>query len=71
MTAVIKEINYRIEFFSFWHCGSGLAAGADLDERVIRDHDNLPFQDAQLRECSGMRQKLFTASVNIQGMNTS
>lgn len=43
MTAVIKEINYRIEFFSFWHCGSGLAAGADLDERVIRDHDNLPF----------------------------
>lgn len=36
-------IDYTIEFFSFWHCGSGLAAGADVDELVIRDEDGLPF----------------------------
>lgn len=36
-------IDYTIEFFSFWHCGSGLAAGADADELVIRDEDGLPF----------------------------
>lgn len=36
-------INYRIEFFSNWHCGSGLAAGADTDALVIKDKDGLPF----------------------------
>ena len=36
-------IDYTIEFFSLWHCGSGLAAGADVDERVIRDKDGLPY----------------------------
>ena len=36
-------IDYRINFFSFWHCGSGLAAGADVDELVIKDEDGLPY----------------------------
>ena len=37
-------INYQIEFFSYWHCGSGLAAGADMDALVIKDkRNNLPF----------------------------
>ena len=37
------KITYQIEFFNEWHCGSGLAAGADVDALVIKDKDNLPF----------------------------
>ena len=37
------NINYKIEFFSDWHCGSGLAAGADVDELVVKDKNGLPF----------------------------
>ena len=39
----MTEIKYKIEFFSNWHCGSGLAAGADVDALVVKDKDNLPF----------------------------
>ncbi len=36
-------IKYKIEFFSNWHCGSGLAAGADVDALVIKDSQGLPY----------------------------
>jgi CRISPR/Cas system CSM-associated protein Csm3 (group 7 of RAMP superfamily) len=36
-------IEYRIKFHTDWHCGSGLAAGADVDALVIKDKDGLPF----------------------------
>jgi CRISPR/Cas system CSM-associated protein Csm3 (group 7 of RAMP superfamily) len=36
-------MRYRIEFFTDWHCGSGLSSGADLDLLVIKDKDGLPF----------------------------
>lgn len=36
-------IKYEIEFFSNWHCGSGLAAGADVDALVIKDSQGLPY----------------------------
>lgn len=36
-------MRYKIEFFSYWHCGSGQTAGADVDELVIRDVSGLPF----------------------------
>ncbi|MBQ9822002.1 MAG: CRISPR-associated protein [Muribaculaceae bacterium] len=39
----MNELNYKIEFFSEWHCGSGLSAGADIDALVIKDSDGLPF----------------------------
>lgn len=39
----MKDIKYKIQFFSNWHCGSGLAAGADVDLLVIKDKNNLPF----------------------------
>lgn len=39
----MSDIKYTIEFFSDWHCGSGLAAGADVDALVVRDKNNLPF----------------------------
>lgn len=37
------DINYQITFHSCWHCGSGLAAGADVDALVVKDKDQLPF----------------------------
>lgn len=37
------RLKYTIEFFNEWHCGSGLASGADVDALVVRDKDNLPF----------------------------
>lgn len=37
------NIRYKIEFHTDWHCGSGLAAGADMDALVVKDKNNLPF----------------------------
>lgn len=37
------DINYTIQLHSYWHCGSGLAAGADVDALVIKDKDGLPY----------------------------
>jgi CRISPR/Cas system CSM-associated protein Csm3 (group 7 of RAMP superfamily) len=39
----MSNIKYKIEFFTDWHCGSGLSSGADLDLLVIKDKDRLPF----------------------------
>lgn len=39
----MADIKYKIEFHTDWHCGSGLAAGADVDALVVKDKDNLPF----------------------------
>jgi len=36
-------INYKIEFFDHWHTGSGLSAGVDVDDLVIKNKDGLPF----------------------------
>lgn len=37
------DLHYKLEFFSDWHCGSGLAAGADVDALVVKDDAGLPF----------------------------
>lgn len=39
----MKDIKYKITFFSNWHCGSGQAAGADVDELVVKDRNGLPY----------------------------
>ena len=36
------NIIYKIKLLSDWHCGSGLASGADVDELVIKEQ-NFPF----------------------------
>lgn len=38
-----KTIKYKINFYTDWHCGSGLSAGVDLDALVIKDKKKLPF----------------------------
>lgn len=37
------KLRYKIEFHSYWHCGSGLASGSDVDALVIKDQNGLPF----------------------------
>ncbi len=37
------DITYSIRFFSRWHCGSGLSAGADVDNLVVKDKNGMPF----------------------------
>lgn len=37
------DIKYKITFHTYWHSGSGLAAGADADLLVIKDREGLPF----------------------------
>ena len=37
------DIIYKLEFFSYWHCGSGLSAGADVDQLAVKDENGLPF----------------------------
>ncbi len=39
----MKNIKYIIQFYSPWHCGSGLSAGADVDTLAIKDKNNLPY----------------------------
>lgn len=40
---MVMDLSYTIKFYSEWHCGSGLAAGADLDALVVKDSEGLPF----------------------------
>lgn len=37
------DIIYKVEFFTDWHCGSGLSAGAYVDALVVKDSDGLPY----------------------------
>lgn len=37
------NIKYTIDFHTYWHCGSGLAKGADVDALVIKDKNGLPY----------------------------
>lgn len=39
----MSNIKYSIHFYSPWHCGSGLSAGADADAIVIKDKEDMPF----------------------------
>lgn len=37
------DVVYKVEMYSDWHCGSGLASGADADAVVVKDKDGLPY----------------------------
>ena len=39
----MKTLFYKVTFLTWWHCGSGQAAGPDVDELAINDVDGLPF----------------------------
>lgn len=37
------KIYYKIEFFSYWHAGSGLSVAGDVDAAVLKDKQGLPY----------------------------
>lgn len=37
------NIEYTIKIHSYWHCGSGLAAGANVDALVVKDKNGMPY----------------------------
>ena len=39
----MSTIKYTITFYSQWHCGSGLSAGADVDALVVKDKNGMPY----------------------------
>lgn len=39
----MRHFTYRIDFLSFWHCGSGLGAGSKSDSDCLKDANGLPF----------------------------
>ena len=64
----METIEYKIEFFSNWHCGSGLAAGADVDTLVVKDKDGLPYVPG--RTIKGLlRDALIVVSSNISALD--
>lgn len=38
-----SDIYYKVVFYTYWHCGSGLTAGADLDALAIKNRKGFPF----------------------------
>lgn len=36
-------IQYKLEFLSEWHIGSGLGAGAESDASILRDKNDMPY----------------------------
>lgn len=36
-------MKYKVEFFDFWHLGSGTSAGTSLDSLVVKDENGLPY----------------------------
>jgi CRISPR/Cas system CSM-associated protein Csm3 (group 7 of RAMP superfamily) len=39
----MHRVQYKIEFLSPWHCGSGLSAGPVADLIVLKNQDQLPY----------------------------
>lgn len=37
------SIKYKIDFYTFWHIGSGLSGGTYADNLVLKDSNGLPF----------------------------
>jgi CRISPR/Cas system CSM-associated protein Csm3 (group 7 of RAMP superfamily) len=37
------EMTYKIEFNSYWHIGSGLSGGTDVDALVLKDTNGFPY----------------------------
>jgi CRISPR/Cas system CSM-associated protein Csm3 (group 7 of RAMP superfamily) len=39
----MKTLTYSVQFFTYWHTGSGLYGGTDANAAVIKDRHELPF----------------------------
>jgi len=57
--------HYSIEFHSYWHCGSGLSAGADVDSLPVKDKNGLPFVPG--KTIKGLLRDTCTAIQELRG----
>jgi len=62
-TKLMNTITYQIDFFTFWHAGSGLSGGAEANLIVIKNQKGLPFIPGRtlkglLREAAMLLNKL-------------
>lgn len=39
----MEPIKYKVEFFTYWHIGSGIAGGTYADNLLLKDQNNLPY----------------------------
>ncbi|RZS97146.1 RAMP superfamily CRISPR-associated protein [Cecembia calidifontis] len=39
----MKTIKFSIQFYGYWHVGSGLSEGTKADSLVLKDRNNLPY----------------------------
>lgn len=62
-------IKYSIEFHTDWHCGSGLAAGADVDALVVKDEKGMPFIPG--KTIKGLIREATEEIRNFQNVNDS
>jgi CRISPR/Cas system CSM-associated protein Csm3 (group 7 of RAMP superfamily) len=37
------KANFKITFFSFWHCGTGTSGGTETDALIVTDANGFPF----------------------------
>lgn len=63
------EINYKIIFFSDWHCGSGLAKGSDVDALTVKDKDGLPYVPG--KTVKGLLREALESIAEYSGNNCS
>lgn len=61
------NIKYKVEFFTDWHCGSGLAAGADVDALVIKDVYGIPYIPG--KTIKGLVRQSLEEILEFQGKN--
>lgn len=39
----MQTLKFKVEFFTFWHIGSGTSGGTYADNLVLKDQNNLPY----------------------------
>lgn len=67
----MKDIIYQIEFYSYWHVGSGLSGSTYADSIVQKNNDNLPFIPGKtikglLRDAATILNKLEDSIITIE-----
>lgn len=69
-----NTITYKIEFADYWHIGSGLSGGADVDALVLKDNNGFPFIPGKtlkglIREQALLLAKLPSSDITTEWMN--
>lgn len=63
----MRDLTIKVHFYSPWHCGSGLSAGADADSLVIKDIHGLPFIPGKTMK--GLIREALEDYVSLKGLD--